>query len=56
MAEESDLPDEDEGKRTMDEELKAMSALLRTLRAIPDKARPRVVRWLADRYAQDASD
>lgn len=50
---EEDDGDEADPKRTMDAELKAMAALLRTLRDIPETARPRVVRWLSDRYASD---
>lgn len=39
-----------EKRRTWDPELKCMAAMLRQLDELDEKARPRVVQWLRDRF------
>lgn len=50
----SDEPEDDDttSDRKMDEELKAIGAILRELRKLPDDARPRVVAYIASRFKE----
>lgn len=48
--------DEGESTRRMDPELKVMAAMIRQLDLLEEKAKPRVIAWLADRYRENATN
>lgn len=51
-AEEAEEAEERRTGTSMDEEIKTMSAILRMLGKMPNRARGRVVAWLADRFQE----